>query len=217
MTTYSESSVHSFSMQFAGCGQHALPIVMTKQLVLGGAQQLGDTDRLLVHEWAHYRFGVFNEFGFASDPIYPAYYSIAGNPEPNPEVLINSCTDDHKNFNYQSYNVDSGQNNCMSTSNSTGMPIDDRCIPLPDAHNNTFVSSLMYSNSVVNVTKFCGSDSTNGVHKHNVNPPNKQNILCDGKDVWTVINSHKDLQKYVLLNSFPFSLSSKQMTAIHSQ
>ena len=29
---------------------------------------------MLVHEWAKYRWGVFEEAGYAEDPLYPSFY-----------------------------------------------------------------------------------------------------------------------------------------------
>ena len=187
-------------MQFGGCGRHALPIVLTKQLVLGATDdQLISDARLLVHEWAHYRYGVFNEFGYPSDPLYPPFYSIPGNPY-SEEILPNACTGDHKTFNYDSVDLEysPGHHCTPSTSNSTGMPDSVealRCFPIP-VPNNSFESSLMYSHSVANVTKFCSTaKSSQDVHTHNAVAPNKQNILCDGRDVMSVIKEHPDFKE----------------------
>ena len=164
---------------------------MTQQLISGGTQQSGDTAKRLVHEWAHYRFGVFSEFGYPSDPIYPPFYTIAGNPESD-EILINSCTDDQKTINYHTYDEDNGKDCRPIANNMTGRPINDKCFPVPDLQN-SFKSSLMYSHSGENITHFCGSAPGDEYHRHNVDSPNKQNTLCDGKDVWTVISAHKDI------------------------
>ncbi|KAH7956468.1 hypothetical protein HPB52_010002 [Rhipicephalus sanguineus] len=43
-------------------------------------------DYLLVHEWAHLRYGVFDEFGFPKDPLYPAVY-MRGR-----KTLSNTCS-----------------------------------------------------------------------------------------------------------------------------
>lgn len=29
---------------------------------------------MLVHEWAHYRWGVFEEYGYPEDNLYPYFY-----------------------------------------------------------------------------------------------------------------------------------------------
>lgn len=186
-----QSDVHSFTLQFAGCGRHALPIVLSKQFVTENAQNsYGDTAKVLIHEWAHYRYGVFNEFGFPADPLYPLYYSIPGKPS---DIYVTSCADGVHDINFELKTQN--EIHCeLSTNNQTGMPDDGLCIPLPDITNNTFKSSFMYQQAVRTVDSFCGSNG----HKHNVNAPNKQNVLCNGRDTWNVIESHPDLLTLVL-------------------
>jgi len=149
------------------------------------------TVKLLVHQWSHYRCGVFNEFGFSGDPLYPAFYSVPGSEHNN--VKVTACTGSYHTFN--NYTA----NNCqMTTDNKTGLPTieSQQCIPLP-RDNNTMQSSLMYSQYVTNVTKFCGFTENDGkTHEHNVNSPNKQNVLCNDRDVWSVIKPHLDSEKY---------------------
>jgi hypothetical protein len=181
-------------MQFAGCGEHALPIVLSKDLIESVDDKYGDIAKLLVHEWAHYRYGVFNEYGFPNDKIYPAFYSIPGSDKSDNRVT--ACADGLDSFN--NITQDTNGYSCeMSTNNETGLPINENCIPLPVVENNTMKSSLMYSQSLPEVTRFCGfEESDKTKHKHNVNSPNKQNILCNGKDTWSVIKSHLDSEKY---------------------
>ena len=38
----------------------------------------GDPAKLFVHEWAKLRYGVFDEFGFSRDPLYPNYFKYNG-------------------------------------------------------------------------------------------------------------------------------------------
>jgi len=183
-------------MQFAGCGEHALPIVLPKELVMGTDDK---TAKLLVHEWAHYRYGVFNEFGFGGDPLYPAFYSVpgsgsgSGSSSDSNNVKVTACSDGHYTFNYDT------PNKCeLTTDNKTGLPTieSQNCIPFP-RDDNAMQSSLMYSQSLTNITKFCGFTQSNGkTHEHDVNSPNKQNVLCNGRDTWSIIQSHLDLEKY---------------------
>ncbi|XP_054164190.1 calcium-activated chloride channel regulator 1-like isoform X2 [Oppia nitens] len=187
----------SFTKQWGGCGQHALPIVMTKPSVTASEPIYGDTAKLFVHQFAQYRYGVFNEFGFPSDPLYPTHYSIPGNPDSN-QILVNSCADDHQVFNVTTQ-TQLGQNCRLIVGNGTGLPIKDpdfkqQCIPVPKPSDNSYESSLMYSPSVDSVNQFCGYHSTKKLHKHNLNSPNKQNSLC-GSDTWTVISKHPDIPR----------------------
>ncbi|CAG2174814.1 unnamed protein product, partial [Oppiella nova] len=156
-------------MQYAGCGEPALPITVTKKTVTDG-----NGAKQLIHEWAHYRYGVFNEFGFKSDPLYPAYYSIAGNPNTS-EILINSCAD--REFSY-STETGTGSKCELDTSNTTGLPTDDHCQPIL-TQTNKFESSLMFAHSVESVKHFCGDTRSGGQgsHRHNSKSPNKQNVL----------------------------------------
>ena len=39
--------------------------------------------KVLTHEWAHLRYGVFEEYGYPGDPAYPLfYYTTEENGEP---------------------------------------------------------------------------------------------------------------------------------------
>ncbi|KAL3186253.1 hypothetical protein MRX96_027979 [Rhipicephalus microplus] len=55
-------------------------------LLPADALRNAQADYLVVHEWAHLRFGVFDEFGFPKDPLYPAVYTRGK------QVLSNTCS-----------------------------------------------------------------------------------------------------------------------------
>ena len=46
-------------------------------------------DRAVVHEWAKFRYGVFEEKGYENDPIYPMAYHMDGRDD---ERKPTSCT-----------------------------------------------------------------------------------------------------------------------------
>ena len=50
---------------------------------------------VFVHEWSKFRYGVFEEFGYPGDPIYPMfYYKTTWTPNGQENVLTpNFCTD----------------------------------------------------------------------------------------------------------------------------
>ncbi|XP_025089350.1 calcium-activated chloride channel regulator 1-like [Pomacea canaliculata] len=67
-----ESSVASqaaaaatFTKSYAGCGQHGIRISISTDVLTNSqlASTLGSPARVLVHEWATFRWGVFNEYG----------------------------------------------------------------------------------------------------------------------------------------------------------
>ena len=49
--------------------------------------------KVLTHEWAHLRYGVFEEYGYPGDSAYPLfYYTTADNGEPL--LVPNFCSND---------------------------------------------------------------------------------------------------------------------------
>ena len=38
----------------------------------------GNPAKVFVHEWSKYRYGIFDEFGFAGDKLFPNYYKVHG-------------------------------------------------------------------------------------------------------------------------------------------
>ena len=38
----------------------------------------GNPSKLFVHEWAKLRYGIFDEFGFAGDKLYPNFFTVNG-------------------------------------------------------------------------------------------------------------------------------------------
>ena len=50
----------------------------------------GDPAKVFVHEWAKFRYGIFDEFGFSGDDLYPNYYKVDGQmvPTGSSDLLI---------------------------------------------------------------------------------------------------------------------------------
>lgn len=63
-----------WTQQAGGCGEAG-------EQMFGSAAALGraTAGRELVREWAKYRYGVFDEVGYANDPIYPQCYRMERN------------------------------------------------------------------------------------------------------------------------------------------
>ncbi|GAB1288211.1 Chloride channel accessory 4B [Apodemus speciosus] len=61
-----------YTRQFTQCGEKAEYIHLTPDFVLGKKQnEYGDSGKVLVHEWAHLRWGVFDEYN-EDQPFYSA-------------------------------------------------------------------------------------------------------------------------------------------------
>ena len=50
--------------------------------------ELFQSGKILAHEWAKYRYGVFEEYGYPGDDIYPMFYY-----DQNGQLVPNYCTD----------------------------------------------------------------------------------------------------------------------------
>lgn len=212
------------TLQYGGCGVHGLPIQLLQKVIIDSSTtstsspdlSLNETAKNLINQWALYRYGVFNEFGFPGDKLYPAYYGIPGSNQ-DKNIQVTSCSDP-PNFTSEIKNIQ-GSNCRLTINNQTGLPQDENCLPLIKWDNQTDIkSSLMYQSKIPSVKSFCGeskfadNEQQQGhKHLHNYSARNKQNLLCDEQDVWSVIKSHKDFQRYVF---YYFYFQNKKYTLI---
>ncbi|UYV76172.1 hypothetical protein LAZ67_13002935, partial [Cordylochernes scorpioides] len=67
-----------YTLQPGGCGDPGLYVHFTPDFILGSYNRsmgnIGIAGRQVVHEWAHLRYGVFDEYGIPGDSQYPAFY-----------------------------------------------------------------------------------------------------------------------------------------------
>ncbi|XP_075216970.1 calcium-activated chloride channel regulator 1-like isoform X2 [Lycorma delicatula] len=147
-----------WTQQSRGCGEPGDFIYLSEKLL----RQPLDLGRSIAKEWAKYRYGVFDEVGFAGDLVYPScYYS-----DLTENIQVNGCSD--KSI----HNTGA----CES-----GQPINVTMAINPEA-----TSSLMFASESEHVTKFCDKAT------HDRFSPTKHNSLCGTKSVMEVIRNHKD-------------------------
>ncbi|GAB6022221.1 chloride channel [Chamberlinius hualienensis] len=143
----------------------------------------GDLGRVFVHEWAHLRYGTFDEHGYQSDEQMPLFYADKDN-----KIHPTGCSDD-----VRGWLLDTAGDPCILDIN--GMP-NSKCVFYPDL-NSTDDSegpskpSLMYLPALNDADGFCDDDESSG-RKHNSLAPNKQNIMCSGRSTWDVVSKHPD-------------------------
>ena len=82
-----------FTQQSRGCGLPGDFITIPYQFFTNWNQTLevyGDPAKVFVHEWAKFRYGIFDEFGFSGDDLYPNYYKVDGQmvPTGSSDLLI---------------------------------------------------------------------------------------------------------------------------------
>ncbi|XP_047486321.1 calcium-activated chloride channel regulator 4A-like [Penaeus chinensis] len=130
---------------------------------------LGSQGSVLVHEWAKYRWGVFEEYGHRADPIFP---SATKAYEANETLRHTYCTDGEVAGNFyqcEGNNLDS-------------------CYFVPSADETTEVtSSLLATPFLSSVVNFCTSET------HVADVPTKHNLLCEKRSTWDVIKDHSDI------------------------
>ena len=62
-----------------GCGQRGDSIQLPESFFTNWNRTVssrGSPAKLFVKEWAKFRYGVFDEHGFADDPLYPNFYKV---------------------------------------------------------------------------------------------------------------------------------------------
>lgn len=141
----------------------------------------GSHDRVIMHEWGHLRWGLFDEY-----PVKNKFYQADGIWKPT------SCTENIKG------RVVKGE--CNSTeycnTDNTGIKMDKKCTFCPDVKQSINASLMSYS-YLNKISMFCDKKSLD-VHEsqwHNIRAPNLQNLLCNQRSAWEVMRMHKDFQE----------------------
>jgi calcium-activated chloride channel regulator 4 len=68
-----------YTEQSRGCGQPGDRLLLPQSFLAAWnatANAWGSPGRLFVREWAKLRYGIFDEQGFAGDPLYPNFYKF---------------------------------------------------------------------------------------------------------------------------------------------
>uniref|UniRef100_A0A4W4HP12 Chloride channel accessory 1 n=1 Tax=Electrophorus electricus TaxID=8005 RepID=A0A4W4HP12_ELEEL len=121
----------------------------------------GPKGRVFVHEWAHLRWGVYDEYNNKKP-----FYNDNG-IQPTSEVTG------------KWYELNNGFTQSCHISAETGLPTEE-CEFFPDKLQNA-KASIMYMQIIDSVRAFCQED------EHNRKAPNMQNEKCDNKATHTVI------------------------------
>ncbi|XP_050031049.2 calcium-activated chloride channel regulator 1-like isoform X3 [Dermacentor andersoni] len=170
-----------YTLQPRGCGERGEYVHLTPRFLSemndSIAEAYGSPAYLLVHEWAHFRYGVFDEYGDPESFRYPSLYCESG------MVRATACSEHHKFSVY----TDSGQP-CRIYK---GCRVSSKCKTRFEQHSqNPVTSSIMFMPYVKGVTDFCdGANNT-----HNAFAPTKHNHLCERKSTWEVISANEDFK-----------------------
>ncbi|KAM6167936.1 calcium-activated chloride channel regulator 4-like [Erethizon dorsatum] len=167
-----------YTRQFTECGEKAEYIHFTPDVVLGKKQnEYGPLGRLLVHEWAHLRWGVFDEYN-EDQPFYRAE---------SKKIEATRCSTGISGTN-SVYKCQGGS--CFTRgcrTDSTTKLYEKDCQFFPNKVQ-TEKASIMFMQSIDSIVEFC--NETN----HNQEAPSLQNIKCNYRSTWEVIRESEDFK-----------------------
>ncbi|XP_035223921.1 calcium-activated chloride channel regulator 2-like isoform X2 [Stegodyphus dumicola] len=161
-----------YTIQHAGCGKQGLRIHIPSKFLTSAKSSKA---KALVREWAHYRYGVFDENGYPGDELFPSCYKIPGSDITH----VTSCTNEKAIYEFR-INSEVKEDNISAT-----------CNPIPvRGRNDRIQSSLMDKVEFPKATHFCDDEG----YPHNRNALSKHNAFCKEQSTWKVISQHDDFR-----------------------
>ncbi|XP_036916822.1 calcium-activated chloride channel regulator 4 [Sturnira hondurensis] len=178
-----------YTKKFTPCGEKGKSIHLTPDFVLGKKQsEYGPTGRLFVHEWAHLRWGVFDEYNEEKP-----YYSASSK-----KIEATRCSKGVTGMNrvYKCQGNSCILNRCRIDSKTKLFEKD--CQFFLDKYQ-TEKSSIMFMQGIDSVVEFCDEKS------HNHEAPSLQNEKCDYRSTWEVISNSEDIKNSTPMAGSPSS------------
>uniref|UniRef100_A0A8C9QN04 VWFA domain-containing protein n=1 Tax=Spermophilus dauricus TaxID=99837 RepID=A0A8C9QN04_SPEDA len=176
-----------YTRQFTECGEKAEYIHFTPDFVLGKKQnEYGPSGRLFVHEWAHLRWGVFDEYN-EEKPFYSGK---------SKKIEATRCSTGITGKN-SVYKCQGGS--CITRSckrNSTTNLYEKDCQFFPNKVQ-TEKASIMFMQSIDSVLEFCNAEN------HNQEAPSLQNIKCNYRSTWEIISNSEDFKNTTPMTAPP--------------
>ncbi|PIK45852.1 putative calcium-activated chloride channel regulator 1-like [Apostichopus japonicus] len=186
-----------YTRQFAGCGEQSLYIHLTSSFLLNAdrfSPIVGDYGRVLVHEWGHYRWGLFNEYPdhiTDQDRAKDFYYS-----ERKRRYEPVTCTSDwlYMPLKYTG-RPDAPYRRCLGDQTNG---YENGCFMIPRHNQPRYITgSVMHSYlNFDQIVNFCDNNLHDRGTLHNSEAPTKQNERCDGRSCWEVMREHPDFNGY---------------------
>ncbi|XP_057365444.2 calcium-activated chloride channel regulator 1-like [Daphnia carinata] len=165
------SQPHSF--QYGGCQEPGLSINVPSTFVSNFTDLT--KARIMAREWAHYRYGVFDEGGIPDDERHPSGYMMFQTENSDKIMRANTCTGD------KTPRGEWNNEECKSTNSGNSS-----CEFQPDVYNPDITSSLMYRPDLNHMEKFCTKEN------HDDGVPSKLSYHCGSLSASEVIYKHLD-------------------------
>ncbi|XP_044883647.1 calcium-activated chloride channel regulator 1-like isoform X2 [Mauremys mutica] len=186
-----------YTQQYKGCGEKGRYIHFTPNFLLNDSLHniYGSRAKVFVHEWAHLRWGVFDEYSYDA----PFYLSVNSGKE---TVEATRCSADVTGkYIFQSCTGNSCMTRDCEYDQQTKL-YEAGCKFVPEKTQNA-PASIMYMQSLPSVVEFCDQST------HNEKAINMQNKMCNYKSTWEVIMNSTDFSNTSPINSTspPFETS----------
>nr|XP_034356329.1 calcium-activated chloride channel regulator 3A-1-like isoform X2 [Arvicanthis niloticus] len=167
-----------YTLQYGQCGDRGQYIHFTPNFLLTDNMNIyGPRGRVFVHEWAHLRWGVFDEYNM-DRPFYMSGKNV---------IEATRCSTDIVGTNVIS---ECRGGSCLTKKcrrdPKTGL-YDPKCTFIPNK-SQTAKASIMFMQSLDSVVEFCSEKN------HNTEAPNLQNKMCNHRSTWEVIKASADFQ-----------------------
>ncbi|XP_042661797.1 calcium-activated chloride channel regulator 1 [Tyto alba] len=176
-----------YTLHYGGCKEKGQYIHFTPNFLLNDnlTNVYGEKGLVFVHEWAHFRWGVFDEY--SSDmPFY-----VSKNSE-EAGVVATRCPAGVTGI--PVFQDCSGDKCELRSCRYDGQLYEKGCIFIPDIRQNTSCS-VMYLQHILSAVEFCDKNT------HNSEAPNMQNKICNHKSTWEVIMESDDFCNLTVLNA----------------
>uniref|UniRef100_A0A671EV83 Calcium-activated chloride channel regulator 1 n=1 Tax=Rhinolophus ferrumequinum TaxID=59479 RepID=A0A671EV83_RHIFE len=175
-----------YTEQMGTCGEKGERIYFTPEFIAGKKlHQYGRKERVFVHEWAHLRWGVFNEYNNEQK-----FYLSKGKRE----AVRCSATITGKTV-VQVCQGGSCITRRCKIDQVTGL-YEKGCEFIP-ADKQKEKASIMFAQNVDSVVAFCSEKN------HNKEAPNQQNQKCNLRSIWEVIRDSEDFKTTTPMTTQP--------------
>ncbi|NWU47030.1 CLCA1 regulator, partial [Dromas ardeola] len=175
-----------YTLQYRECKEKGRYIHFTPKFLLDDnlTKVYGEKGRVFVHEWAHLRWGVFDEY---SNDV-PFYVSRSSKKA---SVEVTSCPAGVTGRPiFVEYSGDKYESRLCRYD---GQLYEKGCVFIPDIQQN-ISCSVMWMLNIPSI-EFCDKNT------HNSEAPNMQNKICNSKSTWEVIMESDDFRNSAVVNA----------------
>ncbi|XP_032752498.1 LOW QUALITY PROTEIN: calcium-activated chloride channel regulator 3A-1-like [Rattus rattus] len=167
-----------YTLQYGQCGDRGRYIHFTPNFLLTDNLSIyGPRGRVFVHEWAHLRWGVFDEYN-EDRPFYRSGKNT---------IEATRCSTDIKGSKAVHERQRGSDVIRLCRWDSKTKLYEPKCKFFPDK-TQTARASIMFMQNLNSVVEFCTEKT------HNTEAPNLQNKICNGRSTWDVIKESADFQ-----------------------